>query len=111
MRVQRLAYPDQGQVARVLESLTRHGASVLQIGTAQFPAGLRSPAAGFHTRDADEIALVLEGRFETIAGDDVRVLGPGDFVVIPAGEPNASRALEPSKVLWIMYAPEGTPPP
>ncbi len=95
----------------MLESLSRKGASVLQIGTAQFPAGLRSPAEGFHSRDADEIALVLEGRFETIAGGEVHVLGPGDLIIIPAGEANASRALEPSKVLWMMYAPEGAPPP
>jgi quercetin dioxygenase-like cupin family protein len=111
VRVQRLAYASEGDVARLLDSLSRKGPSVLQIGTAQFPAGLRSPVDGFHTRDADEIALVLEGRFEAVVSGEVRILNAGDFVVIPAGEPNAARALEPAKVLWMMYAPEGTPPP
>ena len=111
MRIQRLGYPANGEIALVLESLGRTGSSVLQVGTAVFPAGLRSPAEGFHERDADEVALILEGRFQTTAGGETQILGPGDLVVIPAGEPNASQALEPSKVLWLMYAPEGTPAP
>lgn len=46
-------------------------------------AGLESPEA--HTLDRDELFLVVEGEVRLAPGGPVA--GPGDVVVVPAGEP------------------------
>ena len=104
MRVTRLEYPSDGSLSRVIETVARDGATVLEFGTAAFPAGMRSPATGLHVRDADELAVIVEGSFETESGGETRIVRAGDVVVIPAGEANASRALEPSRVIYLMLS-------
>jgi quercetin dioxygenase-like cupin family protein len=41
-----------------------------------------------HRHDYAEVFVVQEGRVTVFAGGDEREAGPGDIVVIPAGEPH-----------------------
>ncbi len=107
MNVIRIAYPSGGDLSQMLLKLGVAGGSELEIGTASFAAGERSPPEGFHVRDAHEIAFILEGLFHTESGGETRILHAGDLVNIPAGEPNASRALVDCRVIYLMYHAEG----
>ncbi len=102
MKVLPVEYPVGSTLSRELMTLAVAGGSTVEIGTAHFPAGVRSPAQGFHSRNTHEIAFVIEGSFETTSGGESRVVRAGDLVVIPPGEPNASRALSDSRVIYLM---------
>lgn len=106
MKVLPLAYPTGGALSTVLLELAVADASILEIGTARFPAGLRSPAQGLHVRDAHEIAFILEGEFFTESGGESRTVRAGDVVSIPPGEPNASQALSEARVIYLMLKPK-----
>jgi mannose-6-phosphate isomerase-like protein (cupin superfamily) len=41
-----------------------------------------------HTHPYDEVLIVLEGEANAFAGDEERQVGPGDVVIVPAGEPH-----------------------
>lgn len=108
MNVIRIAYPHGDVLSQELLRLGVPEGSTLQIGTASFAQGVRSPAEGFHVRNAHEVSFILEGGFDTESGGEMRVVNAGDLVCIPAGEPNASRALSNSRVIYLMYESEGS---
>jgi len=108
MKVIRIVYPDGDVLSQELLRLGVPEGSTLQIGTASFAPGVRSPAEGFHVRSSHEVSFILEGAFDTESGGETRVIHAGDLVSIPAGEPNASRALANSRVIYLMYQSEGS---
>jgi uncharacterized cupin superfamily protein len=108
MKVMPITYPDSEALSSELFSLGVPEGSTLQIGTASFPAGVRSPAEGFHVRNTHEVSFILEGAFDTESGGVSRVVKAGELVSIPAGEPNASRALANSRVIYLMYGTAGS---
>jgi quercetin dioxygenase-like cupin family protein len=108
MKVIPITYSDGTALSRELFSLGVEG-STLEIGTASFPAGARSPVEGFHVRSSHEVSFILEGAFDTECGGVSRVVRAGELVSIPAGEPNASRALSNSRVIYLMYKAAGSP--
>ncbi len=55
-----------------------------------------------HTAPFDALVQVVDGEVEvTISGKPYR-LGQGDFVILPAGEPHALKALSRFKMLLVM---------
>jgi quercetin dioxygenase-like cupin family protein len=61
-----------------------HGVSVTVLVVDAAPGG--GPA--LHRHPYDEVIVVLEGESTLDDGVDTRVVGPGDIVVIPAGQPH-----------------------
>ena len=51
--------------------------------------------------DAVQVTVVLEGRLRLTVGGVERVLGPGDYVVVPPGVLHGGEALEDTRVLDI----------
>lgn len=103
MKVMRLSYPSGDVLSKALIQLGLQGGSTLEVGTASFPSGVRSPEVGLHVRAAHEVSFILEGSFETESGGQTQIVSAGDIVSIPPGEPNASRALSDARVLYVMY--------
>lgn len=68
---------------------------------------LTAPNAGPppHTQTDQEAFLVLEGHYEIIVGDAVKICGPGDFVHVSPGVLHAFRNVDatPSKMLLINF--------
>ena len=54
----------------------------------------------------DESIYLLEGRLDVALGDEVRVLLPGEFVMLPRGIPHRFVAVEPSTLLTT-FSPGG----
>jgi uncharacterized cupin superfamily protein len=102
VKVLPLEFPTGGALSTVLLELAVADASILEIGTARFPAGVRSPVHGLHMRDAHEITFILEGEFCTESGGESRTVRAGEVVSIPAGEANASQALTDGRVIYLM---------
>lgn len=46
-----------------------------------------------HFHAHEQITNILEGQFEMTVGDETRICGPGDVVVIPGHTPHHGRAL------------------
>jgi quercetin dioxygenase-like cupin family protein len=46
-----------------------------------------------HAHPHEQIAMVVEGRFEMTVSGETRVLDPGTVAVIPSGAPHSGRAL------------------
>jgi len=46
-----------------------------------------------HAHPHEQIAMVVEGRFEMTVAGETRVLDPGTVAVIPSGVPHSGRAL------------------
>lgn len=55
-----------------------------------YPPGTRFPE---HTHDADKIDAVVAGRFRMGAEGEEAVLGPGDWMEVPAGTPHAAEVV------------------
>lgn len=109
MKVIPITYPDGAALSRELFSLGVPEGSTLEIGTASFPAGARSPVEGLHARGSHEVSFIVEGAFDIECGGVSRVVSAGELVSIPAGEPNASRALSNSRVIYLMYKSAQSP--
>ncbi len=52
-----------------------------------------------HSHPHEQIANVLEGRFEITVDGELRVLEPGMVAVIPGGVPHSGVALTPCRLL------------
>lgn len=52
-----------------------------------------------HSHPHEQIANVLEGRFELTVDGEPRVLEPGMVAVIPGGVPHSGKALTPCRLL------------
>jgi len=77
--------------------------AALEVGTVEFAAGYRHPQDGMSVHSQDEISLILSGRLVVEHPSGNAELGAGDVVFIPAGEPHASRALEQSRVYFVLF--------
>ena len=56
-----------------------------------------------HSHPHEQIANVLEGRFELTVDGEPRVLEPGMVAVIPGGVPHSGKALTPCRLLDSFY--------
>lgn len=54
-----------------------------------------------HAAEADELAVVLSGRFEMEINCFVRLCGSGDYLIVPQGSDHSIRMLEPGRLLLI----------
>jgi unsaturated pyranuronate lyase len=52
-----------------------------------------------HRHPHEQIAMVVEGRFEMTVAGETRVLDPGTAAVIPSGVPHSGRALTPCRLI------------
>jgi len=94
-----------------LESLLRLAASdraSLEIGIVEIPQDYRHPTEGASIHEQDEISLILSGRLEIECNERTTTLEAGDVVVIPAGEPHASRSLEDARIYFALFGPVET---
>lgn len=87
-----------GPIGLVFEHLSGEGSTLT--GTARLRRGQQVPLSGESVHPADEYSYVLSGRVEIEIGGQVRLGGPGTFMLIPAGEGHVTRALEDAEVLW-----------
>jgi quercetin dioxygenase-like cupin family protein len=55
-----------------------------------------------HTAPYDALVIGQEGQLEIRLGDQVHLLGGGEFLLLPANHPHAVLALSPGKMLLIM---------
>ncbi len=71
-------------------------------GTVTLFAFDRGQALSEHTAPFDALVQVIDGEAEiAVSGQPFR-LGPGEFIVMPAGEPHALKAVERFKMLLTM---------
>ena len=56
-----------------------------------------------HAHPHEQIAIVVEGRFEFTMEGETRVLGPGTVAVIAPNVPHAGRALTPCKLIDVFH--------
>ena len=61
--------------------------------------------AGFpeHAHPHEQIAMVVEGRFEFTMAGETRVLDAGTVAVIPPHVPHAGRALTPCRLIDVFH--------
>jgi quercetin dioxygenase-like cupin family protein len=59
-----------------------------------------------HTAPYDAMVYVLDGVAEATISGQAKPLKTGDFIIMPANEPHALRALEQFKMLLIMIRSE-----
>jgi len=59
-----------------------------------------------HTAPFDALVQVLDGVAEATVSGNKNLLKAGDFIIMPANEPHALRAVEPFKMLLIMLRAE-----
>ncbi|MBN7796633.1 cupin domain-containing protein [Parahaliea mediterranea] len=85
-----------------LEEVAPTGTRPIASGFAAFPRGARVPESGLSSHDQHEISYVIEGRLEVTLEQQTRTLVAGDAACIAANELHASRALEDSKVFWVL---------
>lgn len=71
-------------------------------GMASFPAGIRHPQQGYSTHEGVEISFILDGAFEVETPDGTLSVAKDHLVVIPAGEPHATRATVPGRVAYFL---------
>jgi quercetin dioxygenase-like cupin family protein len=56
-----------------------------------------------HSHPHEQVAQVLEGRFELTVGGETRVLGPGEVAVIPPDVPHGGTAVTGCRLLDIFH--------
>jgi quercetin dioxygenase-like cupin family protein len=80
--------------------IKRSTPEVLEVEATYSPGGKKPPS---HIHPAqDEHFEVLSGRVEVVAGDEERVVGPGETIDFPRGTPHRMGAAgdEPARVRW-----------
>lgn len=58
-----------------------------------------------HAHPHEQIAVLLEGRFELVLGRETRVLEPGTIAVIPSNVPHSGKALTDCRILDVWHPP------
>jgi mannose-6-phosphate isomerase-like protein (cupin superfamily) len=92
-----LPTPDGKRFATVLE----HGSLLVEIYA---PRGTDPQQP--HTRD--EAYIVVQGSGEFINGESRQVIGPGDFLFVPAGVEHRFVNFTDDLIVWVIfYGPEG----
>lgn len=56
-----------------------------------------------HAHPEEQVARILEGRFELTIAGETRVLEPGDVAVMPSNVPHAGRALTRCRVIDVWH--------
>lgn len=56
-----------------------------------------------HSHPHEQVANVLEGKFELTVAGESRVLEPGQVAVIPSGVPHGGKALTPCRLLDVFH--------
>jgi len=56
-----------------------------------------------HSHPHEQIAYILEGKFELTLGGEVRVLTPGTIAIIPSNVPHEGKALTECRLLDMFY--------
>ncbi|MGP1271989.1 MAG: cupin domain-containing protein [Phycisphaerales bacterium] len=89
--------------------------SVTALSAAQTPDGVavqfgtmpEGSGAPFHRHPSfDEVFIILEGRVEFQADDEVHTLGPGDLIHIPGEIPHAPKCVEgPARIIMLVTPP------
>ncbi|GKQ52837.1 cupin domain-containing protein [Bradyrhizobium sp. Ce-3] len=86
---------------------------ILSLLPAQGSVELQHDAAGkvhhFHTHPVDEILMIISGRLNFIWDNGERVVGAGDTILLPAGTPHQSEALEGGAIYVIATLPPAKP--
>lgn len=88
-----------------IEALGEHltgGKASASYGMASFPAGIRHPAEGFSAHEGTEISFILDGEFDVETPEGTVTVAKNSLVVIPAGEPHATRATAPGRVAYFL---------
>ncbi|MGZ8544366.1 MAG: cupin domain-containing protein, partial [Flavisolibacter sp.] len=62
-------------------------------------------AMPIHTHPHEQVAHVLEGKFEMILNGEIKILEPGHVAVIPPHQPHGGRALTACSLLDV-FQPE-----
>lgn len=78
------------------------GKSETSYGMASFPVGVRHPQQGYSAHEGVEISFILDGVFEVETPDGTVSVAKDNLVVIPAGEPHATRATAPGRVAYFL---------
>jgi mannose-6-phosphate isomerase-like protein (cupin superfamily) len=89
------------QIEGLGEQLTK-GPTSTTYGIASFPAGIRHPEAGFSTHEGIEISFILSGEFDVETPGGTVTMSENSLVVIPAGEPHATRATKAGRVAYFL---------
>jgi quercetin dioxygenase-like cupin family protein len=83
--------------------------AILDLLPAQGCVELQRDAAGkvhhFHTHPVDEILLIIEGALKFSWQDGERIVRPGDTILLPAGTPHQSEALQGGAIYAIATRP------
>ncbi len=71
-------------------------------GIASFPAGIRHPQDGYAAHEGTEVSFILDGLFDVETPDGVVTVTKDNLVIIPAGEPHATLARSPGRVVYFL---------
>src|SRR5882672_2800555 len=87
--------------------------AILELLPAQGSVELQHDAAGkvhhFHTHPVDEILMIISGRLNFMWDGGERIVRAGDTILLPAGTPHQSEALEGGAVYAIATRPPANP--
>lgn len=87
---------------RVLLATSETSSTVTQIALTTFDPG---EIVEIHTHPTmDEHYYILEGEADFTIGDDVRRLGNGTYILIPAGMPHSLTSITPLKLITLGIA-------
>lgn len=78
----------------------------LRVGTAKLSKGEWVPPEGTSTHAQDEVSIFLSGSATLESGGETRTVGPGEVIVVPAGEAHRSQALEDCEIFWMLFGGE-----
>ena len=78
----------------------------LRVGTARLSKGEWVPPEGMSTHAQDEVSIFLSGSATLESGGETRKVGPGEVIVVPAGEAHRSQALEDCEIFWMLFGGE-----
>ena len=91
-----------GQVLQLLD-LPPEKLAGLRVGTARLAKGEWVPSEGTSKHAQDEVSIFLRGSATLEADGNVRQVGMGEVIVIPAGEAHRSQALEDCEIFWMLF--------
>ena len=83
--------------------------AILELLPEQGCVELQRDAAGkvhhFHTHAVDEILVIIKGRLNFVWEGGERICGAGDTILLPAGTPHQSEALDGGAIYAIATRP------